>query len=317
MIHPRFRLIAAPFTPMTLEGDLHLAVVPEQARRLVATGVQGVFVGGTTGEGQSLTVDERLALAEAWAADPHRSQLELFIHVGHNSIRDAARLAAQARSLGADAIALHAATWFRYQSLGDLIEFCVPVAAAAAPLPFYFYDIPSITGVHLSAAAFLAEAKGRIPTLAGIKYTNPDCITLQECVQLDAGEYDILWGTDEALLAGVALGASGAVGSTYNFAAPLYLRLLEALRRGDWASARREQAAAIAMVRIFQRWPTLAALKFAMSLLGIDCGPVRPPLTNLSADDKARLRSELEKIDFSSRIVQADTPPKADLAAAK
>jgi N-acetylneuraminate lyase len=310
-----FRLIAAPFTPMRADGSLNLAVVQEQAAHLVNSGVRGVFVGGTSGEGQSLTVDERMSLSEAWAGDPLRPQLELFVHVGHNCQDDAIRLAQHASGMSADMIAMHAPTWFKQPTLGELIDFCVPIAAAAPTLPFYLYDMPRVTGVHLSSAEFLAKGKPHIPTLAGIKYTNADCMTVQECIQLDDGAYDILWGCDETLLAGVALGVSGAVGSTYNFAAPLYLRMLEAVASNEWETARAEQARALAMVRVFEQFNTQAAVKFAMSLVGVDCGPVRPPLGNLTAADQRRLRGELDRIEFLTAIAVPQRPVKHNVIA--
>lgn len=293
-----FRLIAAPFSPMNVDGSLDLSAVNHQARYLVTSGARGAFVGGTSGEGQSLTLDERIALAEAWTNDSYRNRLELFIHVGHNCQSDAVRLAANAAAIGADAVALHPPSWFRQPSVEEVIAFCVPVANAARDLPFYFYDIPRVSGVAISAARFLAQAKAAIPTLCGIKFTNSDCIAAQECIQLNGGTYDMLWGTDETLLAGIALGASGAVGSTYNFAAPLYLRMLKALESDNWRLARSEQSRAVRMVRIFEQYPTLAALKFCMSLVGIDCGPVRPPLGNLSVTEQQSLREELEEFGF-------------------
>lgn len=303
-----FRLIAAPFTPMHADGSLHLAVVRELSDHLVASGVRGAFIGGTTGEGQSLTVEERVLLTDAWAGDPRREHLELFVHVGHNCQDDAIRLARHAHTAGVDAIAMHAPTWFKQQSLGELIDFCDPIAAAAPSLPFYLYDIPMITGVQLSSALFLGQARQRIPTLAGIKYTNPDCVTVQECIQMENGRYDVLWGCDEALMVGIAVGVSGAVGSTYNFAAPLYLRILDAIESDDWQKARLEQARAVAMVRVFQKFNFLAALKFAMNVAGVDCGPVRAPLGNLRAADQRRLRNELDRIKFLAEIAGRDHP---------
>jgi len=311
-----FRLIAAPFTPMNSDGSLNLDVVRDQAEHLVASGVRGVFVGGTSGEGQALTVDERLALAEKWSRDALRPKLEFIVHVGHNCQDDAIRLAAQAASLDADGVAIHAPTWGK-PGLNDLVDFCVPVAAAASGLPFYLYDIPKITGSKVSSAKFLVAAKPLIPNLAGVKYTNPDCIIAQECIQADGGSYDILWGTDEALLAGVVFGASGAVGSTYNFAAPLYLRILDAIADDDWVTARAEQARAIAMVRVFEQFSTLAALKFAMSLVGVDCGPVRPPLGNLSAADQRRLRSELDQLRFAQFTTNDRTASRTVISSSK
>jgi N-acetylneuraminate lyase len=280
------------------DGSLNLAPIGDYAQHLVANGVAGVFVAGTSGEGQSLSREERMALAEAWAKNPRRGKLELIIHVGHNSQSEAERLAAHAASIGADAITMHAPTWYSRQTLGDLIEFCASVAAAAPALRFYLYDIPVITGLHLSAAEFLRQASSRIPTLAGLKFTNVDCATGLECIHLQNGKFDVLWGYDETLLAGAALGASGAVGTTYNFAAPIYQRMLEAADAGDWPTARAEQARAIALVRICAHYSPLAAFKFAMSLAGIDCGPVRAPVANLSNDDKRHLRAQLLEGEF-------------------
>jgi N-acetylneuraminate lyase len=165
--------------------------------------------------------------------------------------------------------------------------------------------MPKITGVNISSAAFLAKARSGIPNLFGIKYTNPDCVTVQECIRSRHGEYDILWGCDEALLAALALGVSGAVGSTYNFAARLYLRILKAIDANNWELARAEQAKSVAMVRILERFGTLAAFKYEMRLVGVDCGPVRAPLRNLSPTDERELKSALERIHFDSEIVAA------------
>jgi N-acetylneuraminate lyase len=274
-------------------GSLNLSVIPAYAKHLVASGVRGVFVAGTSGEGQSLSVEERFALVDAWVETSERSKLELIVHIGHNTQSDAIRLAAHAQSVGADRIAIHGPTWFKSLSVHDLIDFCAPVAAAAPKLPFYLYDIPVITGIGVSSAQFLRNAKPRIPTLAGLKFTNPDVITAQECIQLDNGKFDVLWGTDESLLAGAALGAAGAVGTLYNFAAGRFLNMLRAAEQGDWQAARKEQARVIALVRLCQQYTPLAALKFIMSLTGIDCGPTRPPVANLSDADKSQLRSAL------------------------
>ncbi len=298
-----FRLIAAPHTPMYADGSLNLAVVRHQARHLVSTGVRGAFIAGSTGEGQSLTIEERELLVEAWIGTEVRHDLELIVHVGHNCARDACHLASHAASTGADAVSMHAPACYKPQSVAALIDFCEPVAAVAPALPFYLYDIPNITGVELSSSQFLAEGKPRIPNLAGVKYTNPDLLEVQECLQVDNGANDILWGCDEALLAGIAFGATGAVGSTYNFAAPLYQRIIAAVEASDWKTARAEQALAVKMVRLLQSFgSTPAAIKFAMKMIGIDCGPLRPPLVNLTTAQESELRAALEELGFSSHI---------------
>jgi N-acetylneuraminate lyase len=112
------------------------------------------------------------------------------------------------------------------------------------------------------------------------------------------GKFNVLFGRDEILLPGLALGARGAVGSTYNFAAPLYLRIIDAFNRGDLVSARRDQARAIDFIRVLDRHGGLAAGKSVMKLIGVDCGAVRLPLRALSRDDETSLRTGLEKVGF-------------------
>ena len=134
---------------------------------------------------------------------------------------------------GAAAVAVMSPSYFKPATIQDLVDFCAPIAAEAEPLPFYFYDIPGMTGVRLKMSEFLYQARFQIPTLCGLKYSNDDLLELQECVRLDNGAFDVLFGSDECLLAGLCLGIRGAVGSTYNFAAPVYQRLMKAFDKHD------------------------------------------------------------------------------------
>ena len=105
-----------------------------------------------------------------------------------------------------------------------------------------------MTGVSLPMDRFLREAPARIPSLAGIKYSNPDLVMYRRCLDIAGRRLDLPWGTDEALLAALATGARGAVGSTYNWAPRLVHRLIDAFQRGDLAEARQLQSVAVAMV---------------------------------------------------------------------
>lgn len=290
-------LIAAPHTPFRSDGSLALDVIPLQARLLAHNGVAGAFVCGTTGEGPSLTSEERRQVAAAWmAARP--PGLAVIVHVGHLSLEDARALAAHAQALGADAIATVAPSFFKPAAQAELVAWCARLAAAAPDLPFYYYTIPSMTGVSLSAADFLAAAEAKIPNLAGIKFTFENLMDFNRATTYAGGKFNVLFGRDEILLAGLGLGATGAVGSTYNFAAPLYLRIIDAFQRGDLAAARRDQARAIEFIGVLDRHGGLAAGKAAMKLIGVDCGPVRLPLRALTGADETSLRDGLERVGF-------------------
>jgi N-acetylneuraminate lyase len=278
-----FPLIAAPPTAFHSNGDLDLAAVERQVGRLIETGVAGAFVAGTTGEGHSLTADERRQLAARWGAAAKGTSLRVIVHVGSNCLSDATALAAHAEQIGAGGVAALAPAYHRPDSVAALVDWCAAVAAAAPRTPFYYYDIPSFTHVRLSMRAFLETAGSKIPTLAGLKISNPDLIEFQRC-RAFSDRYDLYWGIDEALLSALPLGATGAVGSTYNVAAPLYHQLIAAFDRGDWATARNLQYQSVELVDALVRHGFLASLRAAMGFQGVPVGPPRPPHRRLSEE---------------------------------
>lgn len=293
-------LIPAAHTPFDRDGQLNLAMVERQAKLFLEAGMRGVFVAGTTGECASLSVDEQKALCERWV-DVAGDALRIAVHIGDNCQANAIALAAHARQTGAAAIAAMAPSYFKPATVHDLIEFCLPIAAEADPLPFYFYHIPGMTGVRLPMGEFLHEARFRIPNLRGLKYSHDDLVQLQVCTALEHGAFEILFGCDEALLAGLCLGVGGAVGSTYNFAAPLYQKLIRAFESGDLATARSLQLQAAEMIQALCEFGFMAASKAVMALMGVDCGPVRTPLHNLSRPQLDALAGKLATFDVFSR----------------
>jgi N-acetylneuraminate lyase len=297
MHHVLTGLIAAPHTPFHPDGSIACDVIPRQAKLLEKNGVSGAFICGTTGEGASLTSDERCRVVEAWAAAKPAS-VSLIVHVGHLSLREASAFARHAQDTGADAIATIAPSFFKPASAAELAAWCAQVAAAAPKLPFYYYHMPAMTGVTIAAADFLNAAKDRIPTLAGVKFTHENLMDFARAGEIEGGRYNILFGRDEILLSGLALGARGAVGSTYNFAAPLYLRIMDACKRGDLAAARRDQSRAMEFIEVLGRFGGLNAGKSAMKFVGVDCGPVRLPLRQLTERQEAELRAALEQVGF-------------------
>lgn len=291
-------LVAATHTPFDADGNLNLSAVERQAHHLLRVRVKTVFIGGSTGESHSLSIQERLALAERWSEVVRGSELGLIVHVGSNCLADARALAAQAQKLGAVAISALAPSYFKPKSLDTLVACCREVAAAAPALPFYFYDIPSLTGVQFSMPEFLAVALERVPTLAGLKFTNSDLMAYQRCLRAQQGRFDIPWGVDEYLLGALALGAVGAVGSSYNFAAPLYHRIIAAFSRGDLAAARDEQYRSVELIDLLAGYGYMAAAKATMGFLGVDVGPARLPNGNLLPEQRTRLREALERLGF-------------------
>lgn len=292
-------LVAAVHTPFKPDGSLNLKAVEKQAAHLLENDVTNTFICGSTGECHSLNADERRQLAERWLDVSRGTRMKVIVHVGSNCLEDSRALAAHAAGIGATAIAAQAPSYFKPRNVSALIDTCARIAGGAPELPFYYYDIPSMTGVSLCMPDFLAAGREQIPNLAGIKWTNIDLFSYQLCRNMP-GDFDLLWGNDENLLAALALGAKGAVGSTYNFAAPLYHRLMKAFTTGNLHAARREQYRSCLLVKTLGGSPSgyMAAAKEVMAMLGIDVGGARPPLPNLTAGQKKTLRQDLKKLGF-------------------
>ncbi|MEI7832183.1 MAG: dihydrodipicolinate synthase family protein, partial [bacterium] len=152
--------------------------------------------------------------------------------------------------------------------------------------PFYFYHMPSMSGVNVRIAEFLPQAAERIPNLAGVKFTFEAMADYMEAMQLDGGRFDLLWGRDEMLLGALAMGAEGAVGSTYNVIAPVYLQMIEAFRGGDMHAARILQMNAITVINsLVATGNFFAALKAVLQAQGVPITPaVRLPLAPLAEE---------------------------------
>lgn len=302
-------LIAAPPTPLGDDGELNLPAVERQAQALAADGVVGAFICGTTGEGVSLRSRERMALAQRWREVTGRD-FRLIVHVGHLSAAEGAALAAHAELIGADAVAAAAPSFFKPAGVAEAVDYCARIAGSVK-LPFYYYHLPALTGVRIPVAEILSAGAGRIRNLAGAKFTDDDLMDFGRCLHLGGGRFEMFFGTDEILLSALALGARGAVGTTYNFAAPLYRRVVEAFAAGDLATARAEQARAMEMISILYRFgaPPVWA-KAVMKMIGLDCGPPRTPLRPLTGERFDALRAALERIGFFEfRRPPASTPP--------
>jgi N-acetylneuraminate lyase len=126
---------------------------------------------------------------------------------------------------------------------------------------------------------FLERAAERFPNLRGIKYSKPDFTELQALLAAAGDKYEILWGCDDVLLAALTYGVHGAVGSTYNHSAPLYLAMWESFTAGNLAEARNISRTIVAMVACLRGHNVIPTQKALLERQGIPVGPPRPPLS--------------------------------------
>ena len=290
-------LVAPTVTPMDRRGELTLAAVDAYAEFLIKRGVQGVFLCGTTGESLLLDNEERKREAEAWM--PYADRLKILVHVGSTSYKTAADLAEHAQRIGAHAISAMGPCFLQPKRVEELVAFNRVIAEKAPETPYYYYHIPGTSGVNVNMLDFLSVADREIPTLAGIKYTSYNSMEMQECIDFGNRRYDILHGHDETLLTGLVLGATGGIGTSYNLSSPLYNRLIAAFERGDLTQAVALQAEAVKFIKLMIKYVnSVVSIKAMLNILGIDCGPVRLPMQNLTPAEMNTHEGELKQFDW-------------------
>jgi N-acetylneuraminate lyase len=290
-------IVAATFSAYKPDGSLNIELIPALVDKLISDGLTGVFICGTNGEGPNLTIEERMAVAEAYIKAANKRLLVL-VHVGHTSIYESKKLAAHAAQLGADAISSVAAFYFKPTTVQNLVDCMAEIALGAPNLPFYYYHMPTLTGVGMDMVDFLRLGEEKIPNLSGIKYTASTLHEYQACLGYKNGKFDVLFGYDEMLLPALAVGAQGAIGSTYTFAAPVYLRVIELFRAGKMEEARALQSKVIDFIRAIIKHPSIAAQRAIVKMLGTDLGNPRLPLVALSDTAYNELKADLEEIGF-------------------
>jgi N-acetylneuraminate lyase len=292
-------LVAAPFTPMHKDGTLNLSLIPQYYEFLKSNNVTGAFICGSTGEGVSMTTEEKKAVTDAWAeVTKHDEDFKVMLLVGGTSITDCIDLAKHAKKAGIYAVSFTAPFYFQPATVDKLAECCKAIADAVPDMPFYYYHIPVLTGVGFAMYDLLRAVDEKVPNFAGVKYTHEDFMDYLSCLRFKDGKYDMLWGRDENMLSALVLGAKGSVGSTFNYAAPLYYKLIDAFNNGDLDTAQALQQKSIDMIRLLGKYGGIATGKAYMKVAGLDCGEFRIPVKNMNAKDFEAFRKDVDELSF-------------------
>ncbi|GHT28918.1 N-acetylneuraminate lyase [Planctomycetales bacterium] len=289
--------VAATFTPFNKSGELQLEAIPRYVDYLVQSGMSGLYVCGTNGEGVSMSVEERKQTAEAFFT-ASAGRIPVIAQIGANSLKDSCELAAHAQSAGIPYISANAPSYFTINSTEVLADYMTQIAAAAPKTPFYYYHIPRFTSVVPDMTKFLQKMESQCPNFFGIKYSDPAVFLYQEALEYKNGKYSILWGCDEMFLSALAVGSQGAVGSTYPLIPQVYHTLLNSWKIGGLPAARKAQQQSWHFVKVLLSFGHIIAVqKAVMSILGYNLGTCRLPIPALSADSEKQLAVALQKFN--------------------
>ena len=278
-------------------------VSPERARALmeylIARGVKGVYVGGSSGECIYQGVAERKRLLEA-VMEANRGRVTVIAHVACNNTRDSAELAAHAESLGVDAIASIPPIYFRLPE-ASIARYWNDISAAAPNTDFIIYNIPQLAGVALTLPLLREMLKN--PRVIGVKNSSMPTQDIQQFKyegSLGGRDFVVFNGPDEQIVSGLAMGADGGIGGTYGAMPELIVKLFALVKSGEAEQARALQYDVNNIIYALcgGKCNMYAAIKETLRRReGLDLGGVRAPLQPYADTDDAAIAYAVELID--------------------
>ncbi|MHA0855598.1 dihydrodipicolinate synthase family protein [Paenibacillus sp. CMAA1364] len=268
-------------------GNVDQDRVRKLARYYVTTGIKGLYVGGSSGEGILQTVEERKQVLEA-VMEEVKGELIIIVHVGANSTRESVELSKHAELCGADVISAVPAIYYRLSEAA--VENHWQQMIDSTSLPFIIYNIPQTTGFNLSMNLFKRMAKQE--KVIGVKMSGESTFELQQFKENGGEDFLVFNGPDEQFLAGRIMGADGGIGGTYGVMPELFCKLNEFYVENNLNEAQVLQNKINQFILKLLGYPSLyGACKHILSIRGIETGQPRLPLLPVRAEDHESLEA--------------------------
>ena len=289
--------------PQTLSGVVPASVTPFRPDDTVDTqallnlldwnmqqGADSFFIGGSSAEFFLLSPKERMEVFEAASGISDRAYL--VAHVGAVSTKEAIEYARCAAGLGYDALA--ATPPFYYGFTPEQIYGYYADISQAAGKPILVYNFPGNTGKPFDLENPVTKRLFQSDFILGVKHTNQVVYQLERIKNLNP-KLIIMNGFDETMVAGLALGADGSIGSTFNFMYPHYRKVYDLFLAHRHEEARELQIKANNIMNALCNVGLIPAIKYVLACMGMDVGPARRPFTGLSAEQKQQIQKVLEE----------------------
>ena len=282
-------VMPALITPLTDEGKLNRDVLERLIEDLIAQGADGFYIGGATGEGIILDVDVHKELTTE-SIKIVNGRVPCIVHIARMNYNEMVDLAKHAEAAGADAISAIPPLFYQYdhQAIYNYYE----GLSNAINIPIMIYNNPN-TGVHFSAEQ-VAELYN-IKNVTAIKWTNYEFYQVMRILDLTNDEFNVISGPDEMLLCGLAAGADGCIGTTYNFLMPEVRAVYDAFRAGDMEGARKAQTVVSTIVDELIKYNVVLATKVILEAKGYDVNHPLYPMHDYTPEQKAEMLANLQK----------------------
>lgn len=284
-------IFSALITPMNSDSSINFGNFKKLIDFNLDSGINGFYVGGSTGEGMLMTSEERKQVFREVKKCVGDS-VPMIAHVGTVSTDEAIGMALEAKKLGYDAIS--AVAPFYYGFSVDAIKQYYTDIVNTADMPMYIYNFQAGTGFGLTPK-IAKEIFDSDPRFAGIKHTSNDLFALEQFKENISG-ITVFNGYDEICLGGLSMGADGAIGSTYNFMGKRFVNLYKAFKSGDMETASKLQKEANEIIAVMCKYGVLPCEKEILNQMGIDVGACRRPFLPINDEAKKAVSKLIDLI---------------------
>lgn len=283
-------LFSALLTPFNEDGSINFDSLEKLVEFNLQNGIDGFYVGGSTGEGLLLSPEERMQVFEC-VKKANKGRATLIAHVGTICTLDAIKMAKKAEELEYDAISAVAPYYYGF-TLDAVLGYYNDIVNSTS-LPMIIYNFPNSGGFSLTKD--IANKLFENEKFIGIKHTSGDMFTLNQFKTLDR-EIVVYNGFDETLLAGLSMGADGAIGSTYNFMGKKFKKIMNCFNSGEIETAKALQNEANEIICEMIKYGVFQSEKAILTEMGIDMGQCRPPFLPISDECRASMKKIAHKI---------------------
>ncbi len=293
MALPKLHGIIPPVvTPLTADQDVDLVGLRKHIDHMLAKGVHGIFVLGTTGEFYALDDREKREITAA-AVEHCRGRSPVYVGTGAETTREVIRITKMAEQEGADGVSV-IAPYFIKPNQAELVDHFRRIAESTK-LPVVLYNNPATCG-GLSIEPDTVGKLAEVPNIIGIKDSSGDLQNTIEIIRNTPKDtFAVLNGRDTLILAALQFGAHGAIPASCNIAPDLCVGIYEAFSKGDIEAARVLQSRLHPIRMAMTLGTGNSAVKEAMALLARPAGPSRDPIAPFSGEKKAKLKAILDK----------------------
>ena len=283
-------VIPAVLTVFDKEENIDEAGMRQLVSFLIGKGVNGLYLTGSTGEGFTMTSEERKKVVEI-VMDETAGRVPVVVHVGAIGTKISIDLAKHAESVGADGISSVPPFYWKFNE-NQIVKYYEDIANSCS-LPMIVYNVPLAGLLGMNAIKRLAA----VENIKGIKYT---ALSLYEITQIkdEVGEDFLVYsGADEMAAQGLLSGADGIVGSFYNIMPELFINIFNAVQNKDLDEAKRLQKQAVEVIMYALQLPSFyAGMKVVLRWMGVNGGYCRRPFENLTAEDEVKFKEGFKKL---------------------